>query len=182
MFYGVYPPWAICLIVLAVLALIAFVVCLIVAIFRTVEVYKKTWRLYPIAAFLLIIGATSIVFASIQAYSSQVTLYNLTVDQKLAHVDSINGVFGSLHAYNTTGNCYVYANYDSYQKAMVLDGRQLRNSTLSLNGTTVYGLTTKPLTQAGIDQLCSANYGEDAFNNTKNNPFAVRAVRGFKQS
>lgn len=70
--------------------------------------------------------------------------------------------------FNNTGNCFVYANYDPYQKAMVLDGSHLRNSSFSLNGTTVYKLTTRPLTQKGIDELCKANYGEQAFNNKDN--------------
>jgi hypothetical protein len=164
MFYGVYPPWAACLIALAVAALIGFVVCLIVAIIRTTERHG-TWRLYPIAAALLLIGAASVVFASIQAYKSQIILYDLSVEQGFVHVDSIDGVAGSLHAYNKVGNCFVYAEYDPYQKAIVIDASRLRNSSISLNGTTVYGLTTKPLTQNGIDKLCEANYGEDAFNN-----------------
>lgn len=166
MFYGIYPPWASCLIALGIVALIGFAACLWIAINRS-RWHSGTWRLYPIAGALALIGAASIVFASIQAYNSQVALYNLSMKQQLVHVDSADGVWGTLHAYNTTGNCYVYAKYDSYQKAMVLDGYRLQKSSFSLNGTTVYGLTTKPLKQEGIDKLCDANYGENAFNNSK---------------
>lgn len=164
MFYGPFPPWAACLIALAIVALIAFLACLFTAIYRS-DVYRGTWRLYPIAAALLLIGATSIVFAAIQAYSSQVAVYNIAHEQGLGHVDSIDGVQSTLHAYNSTGNCYVYAVYDPYQKAVVLDRGHIRNGTISLNGSTVYTLTTKPLTQEGINQVCEANYGEQAFNN-----------------
>jgi ABC-type transport system involved in multi-copper enzyme maturation permease subunit len=168
MFYGVYPPWASWLIVLAVVSLIVFVICLLVAIDRTYSRYKSNaWYLYIISVAMLLIGSASIVVSSIQAYDSQVSLYNMSIKQQFVHVDSIDGVFGSLHAYNTTGNCYVYSKYDPYQKAIILDGSQLHNSTISLNGTTVYSLTTKPLSQEGIDQVCAANYGENAFNNTK---------------
>jgi energy-coupling factor transporter transmembrane protein EcfT len=164
MFYGVYPPWAACLIASAVLALIGFAVCLSVAIYRRYYSSRR-WRLFPIAGALLLIGAASVVFASIQAYKSQIILYDLSVEQGFVHVDSIHAVGETLHAYNNAGNCFVYAKYDAYQKAIVIDASHLRNSTISLNGSTVYGLTTKPLTQNGINQLCEANYGEDAFNN-----------------
>lgn len=166
MFYGMYPPWASVLIYVSVAAFVACVICLVIACARSYY-YDGTWRLYPIAAALLVIGGVSTTFASIQAYQSQVALYNLSAEQRIGHVDSIDGVWGTMSAYNSIGNCFVHAKYDPYQKALVLDASKLRNSTISLNGTTVYKLTTKPLSQEGINQLCEASYGVDAFNNTK---------------
>lgn len=160
MFYGPFPPWAACLIALAIVALIALVVCAFLLM-----VYRVTWRYYLVMGGLALIGALSITFASIQAYNSQVAVYNMAHEQGLGHVDSIDGVTSTLHAYNSTGNCYVYAVYDPYQQAVVLDRGHIRNGTISLNGSTVYTLTTKPLTQEGINQVCEANYGEQAFNN-----------------
>ena len=161
MFYAIYPPWAAWLIFLAVVTLVACVVCILVNWINVMY----SWRILLAAGILFLIGATSATFAAVQAYNSQITLYELSVEQGFEHVDEINAITGVVHAYNTDGNCYVYSKYDPYQKAMVIDGDYLRNSTISLNGTTVYGLTTKPLTQTGIDELCEANYGNDAFNN-----------------
>lgn len=165
MFYGFFPPWASVLFGLAVVAGIAAFVMALIIIYR-LDTRNPAGKGLIIATIVVALsGGGFTAIAAIQAYNAQVALFEHASKQGLTHVDSIDGVTGTVHVYNTTGNCYVYTWYDPYQKALVLDAARLRNSTMSLDGTTVYKLTTKPLTQEGVNQLCEARYGEDAFNN-----------------